>query len=152
MKSKPGLALWILLPCLASALSDDDLKLIQDPGGWEYISLSDPDNGIQTKHTCFDGRPHPQECSGRLVLSADHSFSQTVHVHGAFVQRHGRYEIEGSDLSFFDEFDRRDGPYHLALDANAKTLTLDSQAVRIELQLEKEYKKNMAGRQVLQRL
>ncbi len=53
-----------------SDLDADQLKMLVDSGGWQYIALSDVDGGIQTTHTCFDGQPHPDICSGTLTLSA----------------------------------------------------------------------------------
>lgn len=122
-------------------LNDDQLKLLQDPGGWEYISISDPDNGIQTKHTCFDGRPHPEECSGTLTLTPGKTFVQNVHVHGGSVQRHGKYELSGDELTLFDELGTADGPYKIEIDTQQKTMVLDMPQVRVELESEKEYKK-----------
>ena len=122
-------------------LSQDELKLLQDPGGWEYITISDADAGIQTQHTCFDGQPHPDECSGTLTLNPDNTFVQQVHIHGKTVARHGRYELGGAQIAFFDEFGTKDGPYRLALDTQAKRLVLEMPQVRDELELEKEYKK-----------
>lgn len=116
-------------------LSDDQLKLLHDPGGWEYTTVSDADGGIQTKHTCFDGRPHPEECSGTLTLHTDNTFVQSVHIHGETVQRHGNYELDGSQLSLYDEFGTRDGPYSIDIDTDKKSMTMQMPQVRIELQL-----------------
>jgi hypothetical protein len=121
--------------------TSDELKLLQDPSGWEYITISDADAGIQTKHTCFDGQPHPEECSGTLTLHPDNTFVQQVHIHGKTDARHGRYEIDGKQITFFDEFGTRDGPYEFTLDTQAKRLTLEMPQVRDELELEKEYRK-----------
>ena len=126
----------------ARSLSPDELKLLQDPGGWEYITISDNHAGIQTKHTCFDGQPHPDECSGTLTLNADNTFVQQVHIHGQTVARHGKYELDGDQIAFYDEFGTRDGPYRLMLDLLTKRLTLEMPQVRAELELEKEYKKH----------
>jgi hypothetical protein len=125
-------------------LNQDELKMLQDPGGWEYITISDADAGIQTQHTCFDGRPHPNECSGTLTLNPDHTFVQQVHIHGKTVARHGTYELDGTQITFFDEFGTKDGPYQLTIDAQAKRLTLEMPQVRAELELEKEYRKERA--------
>jgi hypothetical protein len=129
------------------SLSQDDLKLLQDPGGWEFITITDSDSGIQTQHTCFDGQPHPQQCSGTLTLNPDNAFTQQVHIHGQSVARHGKYELDGSQISFYDEFGNRDGPYRLSLDARAKRLTLEMPQVRDELVLEKEYKRQRLAAQ-----
>jgi len=144
MKCKPLLILCALVPCFAS-LTGDELKLLQDPEGWQYITLSDSDNGIQTKHTCFDGKPHPDECSGTLTLTAGNTFVQDVHVHGHSVQRRGNYQLDGDQLAFFDEYGTKDGPYTLELDAQNKTMVLHMPQVRIELELEKAYRKALAG-------
>jgi hypothetical protein len=144
--------LFLLLLRLGAraGLSDDELKMLQDSGGWEYITISDPDNGIQTKHTCFDGQPHPEECSGTLTLNPDNTFVQKVHIHGETVERHGQYELNGNQITLIDELGTRDGPYTLDIDVQSKQMTLQiSQAagvlVRIELKLEKEYKKQLQG-------
>ena len=128
-----------VLTAAHGALSQDELKLLQDPGGWEYTSLSDSDSGVQTTHTCFDGTPHPEQCSGKLVLAASNTFIQSVNIHGQTVQRNGTYQLDGNQLSFFDELGTKDGPYALELDTQAKTLVLKMPQVRIELKLEKEY-------------
>lgn len=132
----------IALGLLARQLSQDELKLLQDSGGWEFITISDDHAGIQTQHTCFDGKPHPNECSGTLTLNPDHSFVQQVHIHGQTVARHGKYELDGNQIAFYDEFGARDGPYTLTLDEKSKRLTLEMSQVRDELELEKEYKKH----------
>lgn len=125
-----------------SSLSDDDIKLLEDPGGWEYISLSDSDNGVQTTHTCFDGTPHPEQCSGTLSLTANNTFVQSVRIHGQSVQRRGKFQLEGSVIAFFDELGTKDGPYTIELNSEAKSLVLRMPQVRIELLLEKEYRNN----------
>jgi formylmethanofuran dehydrogenase subunit A len=135
--------LLLALACalFARSLSQDELKLLQDPGGWEYITISDDHGGIQTTHTCFDGQPHPDECSGTLTLNADNTFVQQVHIHGQTVARPGKYELDDDQIAFYDEFGTRDGPYQLTLDAKSKRLTIEMPQVRVELLLEKEYKK-----------
>ncbi len=125
-----------------NGLSEDELSILQDSGGWEYISLSDSDDGVPTTHTCFDGTAHPEQCSGTLAFSASNTFIQTVHIHGQSVQRHGNYQLDGNQLAFFDELGTKDGPYTLELNAQTKSLVLKMAQVRIELMLEKEYKGN----------
>lgn len=129
-------------PVLVRALNDDELKLLQDPGGWEYIKMSDDQAGIQTTHTCFDGQPHPTECSGTLTLNPDNTLLQQVHIHGQTVARHGTYELDNDQIAFYDEFGTRDGPYHLTIDTQSKRLIIEMPQVRVELELEKEYKKH----------
>jgi hypothetical protein len=120
-------------------LSSQQLKLLQDPGGWEYILISDTDAGIQTQHTCFDGQPHPDECSGSLTLTPQNTFVQQTFIHHQRVARHGTYQLDGTQLSFFDEFGTRDGPYALALDQRKNLLSLDNPPVHIELELHSQY-------------
>jgi hypothetical protein len=138
-----AIALLGLAVCVSGrgGLSQDELKMLQDAGGWEYITISDQDAGIQTKHTCFDGQPHPQECSGTLTLNPDNTFVQQVHIHGKTDARNGTYQLDGLEIAFFDEFGTRDGPYQLTIDTQAKRLTLEMPQVRDEFVLEKEYKK-----------
>lgn len=142
-----ALSLELVLSVIQSnagrSLRDSDLKLLQDPGGWEYVTVSDVDSGIQTKHTCFDGRPHPQECSGTLSLSSDNTFTQNVHIHGQTVGRHGTYRLEDQKIAFFDEFGTEDGPYFLELNAQTMHLTLKMPQVKIELELESQYRDDM---------
>ena len=130
----------------ASSLSDDDRNLIQDAGGWEYISLSDSQNGFPTTHTCFDGKPHPEECSGKLVLSPANRFTQTTRIRGQSISRTGHYELKDDQLTFFDEFETKDGPYTLTLDRDAKTLKMAMPQVTVDLMLEKEYRAQMKNR------
>jgi hypothetical protein len=129
-------------------LNEDELKMLHDSGGWEYITVSDPDNGIQTKHTCFDGQPHPEECSGTLTLNPDDTFVQKIHIHGETAQRHGQYELNGKEITLIDELGTRDGPYTLDINVESKQLSLQitqtvGVLVRIDLKLEKEYKKQL---------
>jgi hypothetical protein len=124
-------------------LSKDEIKLLEDPGGWEYVSVSNQNAGIQTQHVCFDGTPHPGECSGKLMLNRDNTFVQQVNIRGQSIDRHGRYTIEEHQISFFDEFGTRDGPYDLQLNSNTKLLTLSMPQVRIILELQSQYKDNL---------
>src|SRR3954462_10852757 len=110
--------LWVAVARLVAHddLSHDQLKMLKDPGGWEYVEIDDSDAGIQTQHTCFDGKPHPDVCSGTLTLSSGNTFVQKVTVHHQSVARHGTYEVDGDQLAFFDEFGTPDGPYTVAID------------------------------------
>ncbi|MBV9300578.1 MAG: hypothetical protein JOY53_00555 [Acidobacteriaceae bacterium] len=134
-----------------ATLNADETKILQDPGGWEYITISDADNGIQTKHTCFDGQPHPNECSGTLILNANNTFVEKVHIHGKTVERHGGYQLNGDEITFVDELGTSDGPYTMEVNTQTKRLVLQiKQAagtlVRSELELETEYKKQKQAR------
>ena len=128
--------------CLATArlgardeLNGDQLQLLNDPGGWEYIKIEDSDAGIQTEHTCFDGKPHPDVCSGTLTLSSGNTFVQKVSVHHQSVSRHGTYSLDGDQLAFFDEFGTRDGPYTVAIDPEKTSMSLRMPQVHLELLL-----------------
>ncbi|HEX4750421.1 MAG TPA: hypothetical protein VH302_12830 [Bryobacteraceae bacterium] len=131
--------------CLAAApsFSSDDLKLLQDPAGWEYVTVSDQDDGIQTEHVCFDGQPHPGQCSGTLTMRDDKTFTQSVSIHGQSVARHGTYEVQADQISFFDEFGTRDGPYSAQLNADTKMLILSMASVRMELELASQYREDL---------
>jgi hypothetical protein len=132
----------------ADDLSTDESKMLQDPAGWEYITVTDADNGIQTQHTCFDGQPHPEQCSGTLTLHTDNTFAMNIHIHGQSVARHGQYELNGREITFIDELGTSDGPYALDLDTQAKKMSLQigqaaGVSVRADFELEKEYKKRL---------
>ena len=115
-----------------SDLDQSQLKLLKDPAGWDYIKMTS-NGAIQTEHTCFDGTPHPDECSGHLTLGTDDKFVQTVTIHGESVPRHGTYTLEDDQLTFFDELETRDGPYTVKIDTQAKSLVMYMPQVRIEL-------------------
>jgi hypothetical protein len=130
--------LWVAVARLGAHgdLSDDQLKMLKDPGGWEYVEIDDSDAGIQTQHTCFDGKPHPDVCSGTLTLSSGgNTFVQKVTVHHQSVTRRGTYEIDGDQLAFFDEFGTKDGPYTVAIDPDKTSLSLRMPQLRMELLL-----------------
>ena len=124
------------------ALADDQVKMFHDPGGWEYIKISDTDNGIQTQHTCFDGHPHPQQCSGTLTFSPSNTFVQKTHIHGQTYQRHGTYQLDGNQLTLFDELGTKDGPYTVDLNTQTKHLVMQMLPVRISLELQRQYRKD----------
>lgn len=140
----PSLLLFCVFAVCLSAHADldsDQRKMLLDADGWQYIVLSDADGGIQTTHTCFDGKPHPDVCSGTLTFSDQNTFVANIYVHGKNVPRNGTYKLDGDQLSFFDEFGNRDGPYTIELDVEAKSLVMKMPQVRIVLELEKEYKR-----------
>ena len=133
-----SIALFSLVAAGLSArdeLSGDRIKLLQDPGGWEYIKIEDSDAGIQTEHTCFDGTPHPDICSGTLTLSAENTFVQQVSVHHQTVSRHGTYTLDRDQLAFFDEFGTKDGPYTISIDPEKTSLSLRMPQVHMDLLL-----------------
>ena len=118
-----------------STLNQDQLKMLQDSGGWDYLKMTD--TGMQTDHSCFDGKFHPETCSGRLTFSDDNKFTQVVKIEGQEVPRHGTYTLEDDQLTFLDELETRDGPYTIEIDAQKKALLMYTSAVRIELVLHK---------------
>ena len=128
-------------------LSSDQIALLRDSGGWVYLSMNDSDNGFPTQHVCFDGHPHPDTCSGTLTFSAGNTFVQQTTIHHQTVSRHGTYELNGSQLAFFDEFGTRDGPYSISIDPQNKMMTMDLPPLKTKLQLTKEYKKQQADAQ-----
>jgi hypothetical protein len=123
------------------ALNQDQIAMLKDQGGWEYTKLSDDSSGFPTEHTCFDGSPHPNECSGRLTLIDDENFTQQVVIAGQSVNRHGTYKLDDDQLAFFDEYGTKDGPYTVQIDAVKKTMVLFMPQIRMELTLESEYHK-----------
>ncbi|MBV8864399.1 MAG: hypothetical protein JO210_03260 [Acidobacteriaceae bacterium] len=128
-------------------LSPDQMALLHDTGGWEYIIISDSDNGFPTQHTCFDGHPHPQTCSGTLTLTPANRFVQKTYIHHQSVSRSGTYQLEGNQLAFFDEFGNRDGPYTIDIDASQKMMKMDTPQVKMKLELYKEYRKQLDAKQ-----
>jgi hypothetical protein len=122
------------------ALNQEQVKLLQDNGGWQYTKLSD-NTGFPTTHTCFDGTPHPSSCSGTMMLDTDKKFIMNVVIEGQSVSRHGDYNLDGDQLAFFDEFGNRDGPYTVEIDTKQKTMVLSMPQIRMELTLEKEYRR-----------
>lgn len=138
------------LPVVASAggeLGPDQMALLQDAGGWEYVSMDDSQNGFPTQHTCFDGSPHPETCRGTLTLTAGKAFVQKVYINQQAVSRQGTYELTGDQLVFYDEFGTRDGPYRVAIDTPNKRLSMEMPQVKIKLLLYKEYRKQLAAQE-----
>jgi hypothetical protein len=122
-----------LLPAAAD-LSQTDRELLQNSKGWEYVDIFDLDNGFQTHHECFDkGHPNPDVCSGTLTLAPDGSFTQVIRIHGTDVNRHGTYELDGDQITLADELGTKDGPYQVAVNAQAKTLRLTSNQAGVQV-------------------
>lgn len=117
------------------ALGGEQVTLLKDPQGWDYIRITD--NGLVIEHPCFDGKPHQDGCSARLRLSADNSFVQNVVLESDMVARHGTYTLEDNQLTFLDELGTRDGPYTVEVDLITNSLVLSAPQVRIELTLHK---------------
>jgi hypothetical protein len=136
-----------LLMRAGDALPPDQMALLQDAGGWEYITISDSQDGFPTQHTCFDGTPHPNTCSGTLTLTPNNTFVQKTYLHHQSVSRSGTYQLDGNQLSFFDEFGTRDGPYTVAIDTVNKVMTVNMPQVTMKLELYKEYRKQLDAKQ-----
>lgn len=133
-----ALSVLALTAFVVSGFADlipQQVKLLEDSGGWDYIKMSD--SGMRTEHPCFNGQPPTEECSGRLILGADGKFTQSVTIHGQVVPRHGTYTLESDQLTLVDELETKDGPYTVEIDTQAKTLVLSTASVRIELTLHK---------------
>jgi hypothetical protein len=125
-------------PYLNGFASSDDLSLLQDPDGWEYVRIV-TNSGFPTEHPCFDGVPHTQ-CRGTLTLGSNGRFAKTIYINGQSDNRAGRYTVNGHELTFFDEYDTQDGPYKITLNREQKTLVLELGNERMDLMLEKEYR------------
>jgi len=134
----------------AAALTRDELKLVQDSGGWEYLTMTEVNNGFATQANCF-AKAFTGECKGTLIFRPDQSFRQDVSAHGKGMHRGGHYEIQGQDLTFWDEHETKDGPYHITINADEKSMTLETTqagvAVKIELLLESEFKRQLRERE-----
>jgi hypothetical protein len=50
--------------------------------------------------------------------------------------------LDGNQLTFFDELGTKDGPYALNINTQAKRLVLQMRPVRIDLELESQYRKD----------
>ena len=128
----------------AIALTPGELSLLQDPGGWEFLSITDADNGFETHHVCFDPNK-PGACSGNLLFRTDMTFKKSIKVPGNTVDRGGTYQVEANTVLFLDEFNNKDGPYTAQIDTDAKTLVLEMVQAgvhfRMELLQEKEFQR-----------
>jgi hypothetical protein len=140
------LAVAGLLPAymVGSDFTSDEVAMLQDPAGWEYISITDAGNGFETKHGCFD--PGVKSlCTGKLLLNKDGSFSQSVTVHGKSLNRHGTYQLAARQIIFKDELGTADAPYSLDLRTDSKFLLMQTTqagvTLRVELKLKKELRK-----------
>lgn len=150
-RSPPSVVLFIALGLLtalrvsaAADLSTDQLRMLQDAGGWQYLEMNSSAIGVQTEHPCFDGQPYPDECSGTLTLSRNHTFVQDLMIEGKSYRRHGTYELDGDQLTLFDELQTQDGPYTVSIDLEEKTLVMQMSPsggnVRCRFMLNRKYK------------
>src|SRR3954466_3897635 len=92
-------AATFLVPYSHGFVTSDELNLLQDSEGWEYLKIA-TENGFPTDHPCFDGTPHPEECRGTLTFGSDERFVKKIYIKGQSDTRTGRYKVEGSDLTF----------------------------------------------------
>lgn len=133
----------------AAALPPDLLTLLQDPAGWEYMNITDADNGFETQHVCFDPKK-PGQCSGNLLFRTDNTFKKTMRVHGQDVNRGGTYQVDGNNILFLDEFNNKDGPYTAEIKKDSHTMVLETVQAgvhfRMELLLAKEFRKQQKAR------
>ena len=123
--------------------------MLQDPGGWEYMTITDADNGFETQHVCFDPKT-PGQCSGNLLFRTDNTFKKSMKVHGAVFDRGGSYQVDGNNILFLDEFNNKDGPYAAQLNQVNKTLVLEMVQAgvhfRMELLQAKEFRRRQEER------
>lgn len=139
------------VPLLLAGLTREQTDMLKDDGGWEYLTITDANNGFETQHTCFDEKGRG-ECTGKLMLRKDGTFSQSVKGYGNSQDRHGTYSIDGDAVTFSDEFGYKDGPYTINLNVPASTMDLTtSQAgvtVKIHLLLGREFRKRAAAKKL----
>src|SRR5579884_1439771 len=107
------------------ALSSDETALLQDPGGWEYQTITDGNNGFQTQAVCFV-EAFTGKCRGTLLFRTDRSFRQDISARGSSMHRGGRYEVSGDQVTFWDEHNTPDGPYAVSINLQEKTMHLET--------------------------
>ena len=130
-----------------SSLDQNALKMLHDPGGWEYIAVLNLDNGVHITATCFvAGQLRPEECRGTLRFTADGKFVQNIQIHGEDVQRHGTYELDDEQITFRDELGTQDGPYKLRVSTKTKTMRISMRQAGVlvgaDFHLERDYGKS----------
>jgi hypothetical protein len=131
------------------ALGSDETALLQDPGGWEYQTITDANNGFQTQAVCFV-EAFTGECRGTLLFRTDNTFRQDISAHGRSMHRGGRYEISGDQVTFWDEHNTQDGPYTITINRQEKTMHLETTqagvVTKMDLLLESEFRKKLRGK------
>src|SRR3954464_10043506 len=92
----------LLVPCahVFASLSSDDTTLLQDSGGWEYLSISNVNNGFKTSHVCFDEQKGKGDCRGTIVFRKDLSFAQNISAEGKNLRRYGTYDLTDDGIVF----------------------------------------------------
>jgi hypothetical protein len=142
------LALLVTMFCAGTgtllALTQDQLDMLHDSGGWEYLVITDAGNGVQTQHVCFDQKGRGP-CTGKLILHDDGTFNQIVTGFGKSMNRHGTYTLDGDNMTLVDELGTKDGPYSVKLDVPSSTLEIAtvqaSVTIKVQLMLEREFRK-----------
>ena len=152
---------WILAFVASSlfaqdAFNADQLAMLHDPHGWEYVSVFDLNNGMQEQHACFVQGQTTDACRGTLKLGKDGKFVQNVYIHGQNVARHGTYELDGNQITLEDELGTADGPYILEIKTEPESMrmSMDRGGVLIGADLklvdssrENKKKKKQSGKQ-----
>jgi hypothetical protein len=152
MRSLYGVLLFLAIAPVLPALTPEQVDMLEDGGGWEYLTITDANNGFETQHVCFDEKGRGQ-CTGKLLLRKDGTFLQTVTGHGKSMDRHGTFAIDGDAITFADEFGTKDGPYTARIDVPSSRLEIaTTQAgvtIKVRLMLEREFRKlaEQAGKQ-----
>ena len=118
----------------AFALSPDRILLLQDAAGWRLHSISDVDNGFPTNHVCFNA-PVQGACSGNMHFAPGKTFTEDMTAHGKTSHRHGTYELGDDTLTFFDEFNNKDGPYSVVIDTGLGQLTLETVQAGVKVRM-----------------
>lgn len=107
-----------------AALTSDQIAMLHDPQGWEYMAVFDQNNGMQENHACFVQGAPSDACRGTMKFTKDGHFIQDIYIHGRAVVRHGTYEIDGSEITLKDELGTADGPYTLDIKPNADSMRM----------------------------
>lgn len=148
-------ALLLLIPTMLLAISPEQRTLLLDSAGWEYLTISDKNNGFETSHVCFDEKGGRGPCTGRLFLRGDGTFTQTVTGHGKSMDRHGTYQIDGDQMTFVDELGTKDGPYTLSINLPDSTMDIETTqagvTMKTHLMLEREFRRRLAEQQKQQK-
>src|SRR3954454_16788929 len=83
-----------LVPYSNGIVTSDELNILQDSEGWEYLKII-TENGFPTNHPCFYGTPHREQCRGILTFGSDERFVKKIFIKGQPDSRTGRYKVEG---------------------------------------------------------
>ena len=125
----------IPMPNKGSSLTAEQLKLLKDPYGWDYVKIVDDRQGIN--QTCSDTPQNGGQCYGRIVLGSDNKFVQTAVIRNKATPRRGTYKLENDQLTLVDEQGNEDGPYTIEVDTLTKTLAIYAPQLRTEFESHK---------------